>query len=40
VIAANPPADVINYPDTDKWFVKPHHKCFIIREADYHANEE
>lgn len=40
VIADNPPADVIYYPDSDKWMVKPQRKCFTMQETDYHANEE
>ncbi len=40
VIADNPPADVVYYPDSKKWFVKPQRKCFTMQEADYYANEE
>lgn len=40
VIADNPPADVITYPDTGKWFVKPHRKSFRMVEEDYYAGEE
>src|SRR5262249_39488133 len=40
VIADNPPADVINYPDSNKWFVKPQRKSFRIQEAEYYAGEE
>jgi uncharacterized cupin superfamily protein len=40
VIADNPPADVINYPDSKKWHVKPHRLSFTIQETDYYANEE
>lgn len=32
VIADNPPADAIHYPDSGKWFVKPVRKVF--REQD------
>ncbi len=39
-IADNPPADVVNYPDSGKWFVKPWRKCVIVQEADYYAGEE
>jgi hypothetical protein len=39
-IADNPPAEVINYPDSKKWFVKPHRPIFIIQETDCYANEE
>lgn len=40
VIADNPPADIITYPESNKWFVKPHRKSFTIQEVDYYANEE
>lgn len=40
VIADNPIADVIYYPDSNKWFVKPQRKCFSGAETDYYANEE
>jgi uncharacterized cupin superfamily protein len=40
VIADNPPADVINYPDSNKWGVLPHRKCFTIQDSAYYANEE
>lgn len=40
VIADNPPADVITYPDSKKWFVKPQRKCFTMQETDYYADEE
>jgi uncharacterized cupin superfamily protein len=40
VIADNPPADVITYPDSQKWFVKPQRKAFKMQEIDYYAEEE
>ena len=40
VIADNPPADVIDYPDSGKWFVKPQRKSFTMRETDYYEGEE
>ena len=40
VVADNPPADIIHYPDSEKWLVKPQHKCFTARDADYYADEE
>lgn len=40
VIADNPPVDVINYPDSNKWLVKPQRKCFTMQETDYYSNEE
>lgn len=40
LIADNPPADVIEYPDSNKWMVKPARKCFTLQETDYFANEE
>lgn len=39
VIADNPPADVIYYPDSQKYFIKPARKVFAI-EADYFDGEE
>jgi len=40
VIADQPQADVIHYPDSGKWLVKPQKKCFEMKEADYFAGEE
>ncbi len=40
VIADNPPADVINYPDSNKWLVKPQRKVFTLQETNYFADEE
>lgn len=40
VIADNPPADVIQYPDSKKWLVKPQRKCFTMQEVDYFSGEE
>ncbi|BCU79093.1 cupin domain-containing protein [Luteolibacter sp. LG18] len=40
VIADNPPADVIHYPDTGKWHVKPLRKSFVMQEVDYYQGEE
>jgi len=40
VIADNPPADVIQYPDTGKWYVKPHHLSFRMAETGYYDGEE
>jgi uncharacterized cupin superfamily protein len=40
VVADNPPADVINYPDSRKWFIKPQRKSFHMQETNYYANEE
>lgn len=40
VIADNPPADIIHYPDSNKWLMKPHRKCFTLQETDYYADEE
>ena len=31
---------VITYPDSNKWFVKPHRKCFTIQQIDDYADEE
>jgi uncharacterized cupin superfamily protein len=40
VIADNPPADVIEYPDSGKWLVKPQRKIFRMTDADYYEGEE
>jgi len=31
---------LINYPDSNKWFVKPQRKSFTMQETDYYANKE
>ena len=36
IIADNPSADVIHYPDTDKWAVKPPRKLFRMAEVPYY----
>ena len=36
VIADQPRADVISYPDTGKWVVKPPLRCFRMEDADYY----
>lgn len=40
VIADQPQADVIHYPDSGKWMVKPQRKVFEMTEADYFKGEE
>ena len=40
VIADQPQADVIRYPDSGKWLVKPQRKCFEMTETDYFKGEE
>lgn len=40
VIADQPQADVIHYPDSGKWMVKPQRKVFEMAEADYFKGEE
>ena len=40
VIADNPQADVVFYPDSNKWLAKPAKKCFEMKEVDYFAGEE
>jgi uncharacterized cupin superfamily protein len=40
VIANNSPADVIYYPDSDKWLIKPQRLVFKAEEIDYYAGEE
>jgi len=40
VIADQPQADVIHYPDSGKWMTKPHRKAFEMQEVDYFKGEE
>lgn len=40
VIADQPQADVINYPDSGKWMVKPQKKSFEMQEVEYFKGEE
>lgn len=40
VIADHPQADVIHYPDSGKWLVKPQKKVFEMQEVDYFKGEE
>lgn len=40
VIADNPPAEVVHYPDSGKWAVRPPRKCFTMTEQDYYHGEE
>lgn len=41
VLADHPQADVATYPDTPgKWAIKPHLKCFIMKEVSYYEAEE
>lgn len=40
VIADNPEADVIHYPDTGKYFVKPYRKCFGPAEVPYFEEDD
>ena len=40
VIADQPQADVIHYPDSGKWMTKPHRKSFEMQEVEYFKGEE
>lgn len=40
VIADNPPADIVRYPDSGKWFAKPLRKIFRDQALDYYDGEE
>jgi len=40
VIADNPAADITQYPDSQKWFIKPQRKMFTMRDASYYDGEE
>jgi uncharacterized cupin superfamily protein len=36
VVADHPLADVVTYPDTGKWFIRPQEKCFTLTESSYY----
>ena len=40
VITDQPTADMMFYPDSDKWFIKPQRKFFRMREVDYYDGED
>jgi uncharacterized cupin superfamily protein len=40
VIANQPQADVIHYPNSGKWLIKPQKKIFEMKEVDYFQGEE
>lgn len=40
VIADQPQADIIHYPESQKWLLKPQKKVFAMQEVDYFAGEE
>jgi len=40
VVSDQPRADVMYYPDSDKYFVKPRRKYFRMQEEDYFAGED
>ncbi len=40
VIADHPRADVIHYPDSGKWGVKPQREFFTMQSRDYYDGEE
>jgi uncharacterized cupin superfamily protein len=40
IVADNPAADAIHYPDSNKWFLKPAGKSFRMDEVDYYDAEE
>jgi uncharacterized cupin superfamily protein len=40
VIADQPQADVIHYPDSGKWLIKPQRKVFEMKEIGYFHGEE
>lgn len=40
ILADNPPADVVGYPDTGQWFIKPARKLLTGNERDYYSGEE
>ena len=40
LIAYQPPVDVIHYPDSNKWTIKPQRKYFRMLETDYFTGED
>ena len=40
IVTDQPPADVVHYPDSDKWFVKPQRKQFRMQEVEYYDGED
>jgi len=40
IIADNPPADLIHYPDSNKWLTKPQKQCFTMEKVEYFAPED
>lgn len=40
VIADHPRSEVIEYPDSGKWFAKPQRRAFFPHDTPYYAGEE
>ncbi len=40
VVADQPPAETVHYPDSGKWIAKPPGTCFRMAEANYFDGEE
>jgi uncharacterized cupin superfamily protein len=40
VIADNPPVDVVTYPDSGKWAIRPPRKHFRMTEVPYYQGED
>ncbi|HEY5791933.1 MAG TPA: cupin domain-containing protein [Chthoniobacterales bacterium] len=40
IVADNPPSDIVTYPDTGQYFLKPQRKLLKAGELPYYANEE
>ncbi|MBL9179056.1 MAG: cupin domain-containing protein [Verrucomicrobiaceae bacterium] len=40
VVADQPQADIIHYPDSGKWMLKPQRKVFEMQDVDYFKGEE
>ncbi len=40
IVTDQPVADVMAYPDSEKWFIKPQRKFFRMREVDYYEGED
>ena len=40
IITNQPEADVMQYPDSNKWFVKPQRRFFRMQEVGYYEGED
>jgi uncharacterized cupin superfamily protein len=40
VVADHPRADILHYPDSGKWGIKPQREFFEMNEKEYYEGEE